>query len=52
LRYNIKSNATDATTFTWNFTDAFPAGDAFGRLRVQSEGGNFNKAIYQKMQHH
>jgi len=48
--YNIKLNATDATTLTWNYTDALPAGGAGGSLRVQSEGGNFNKAIYQEVQ--
>jgi len=48
--YNIKLNAADATILTWNYTDALPVGGAAGSLRIQSEGGNFNKAIYQEVQ--
>ncbi|MDP4240325.1 MAG: PKD domain-containing protein [Bacteroidota bacterium] len=48
--YTSKLNAADATTLTWNYTDAIPTGGAGGSLRIQSDGGNFNKAIFQEVQ--
>lgn len=48
--YDIKLNAADATTLTWNYTGALPAGGEAGSLRFQATGGGFNHAIYQEVQ--
>lgn len=46
----VKLNGSDATTLTWNYTGATQIGGAGGNLRIQSTGGNFNKAIFQSVQ--
>lgn len=48
--YDVKLNGTDATTLTWNYTAAKPAGGEAGNLRFQATGSSFNHAIFQEVQ--
>ncbi|MDD3077505.1 MAG: PKD domain-containing protein [Paludibacter sp.] len=46
---NVKFDASDASTLTWNYSGDSPAGAEGGNLRIQSVGGHFNVGIYQSI---